>query len=294
VFCTGEKDNLRDSVIGTCKEYGLDGYAYTQLFDVPGMGHTTPPADWFEKGIVSLDAPLVAAAAGLHATALKLERAGKRREALEAYVKSALHGRGQPFFESARGKIAELRPKLNAESQEAFAELMTAKPIADRLKQFAREWSGYEGGRKAADEANRLGDEDLQRLLVKPGSGLRASLQKFLKDWEAFPVAAKALAALDKEAQPEFEKARAIAVQKTRHAKLVDFGVAWMPSTPAKMALALVEEEARSALEDIKALKSESEKLPKLVAFARDYKEIPAGKEALKSAEEIMSRSKEK
>lgn len=292
VFCTGENDNLRASVIGTHKDYVQDGYAHTVLFDIPGMGHTTPNAEWFEKGIVFLDSPLKAAAPVAFSSAQKAEKAGKLREALAGYLKAASHGRGEKFEAEAREKGKDLRARLEATSREAFAKLSAGKPSAQRLKDFAKEWAGYEGGAKAAEEANRFGEEELGKLGTRTGNALRQALQKFMKDWEAYPVTAKALETLDREAGPEFDKIREVTPDKARHGKLMDFGVLWLPSTVARKALETVESEIRPALEDIKALKTDQEKLPKLLALARDYKEVPAGKEAKALAEGILSQPK--
>jgi hypothetical protein len=34
------------------------GFRQLAFFDVPGLGHNIPPADWFEKAIQFMDAPL--------------------------------------------------------------------------------------------------------------------------------------------------------------------------------------------------------------------------------------------
>lgn len=59
VLLTGETDGNRAQTFVTY-EYGFKRakFAYVTYLEVPGMGHTLPPADWFEKGIAALDAPL--------------------------------------------------------------------------------------------------------------------------------------------------------------------------------------------------------------------------------------------
>ena len=59
VLLTGETDGNRLQTLITYK-YGFKRakFAYVTYLQVPGMGHTLPPADWFERGIVALDAPL--------------------------------------------------------------------------------------------------------------------------------------------------------------------------------------------------------------------------------------------
>lgn len=59
VLLTGETDGNRMQTLVTF-EFGLKRakFAHITYLEVPGMGHTLPPADWFEKGIAALDAPL--------------------------------------------------------------------------------------------------------------------------------------------------------------------------------------------------------------------------------------------
>jgi len=59
VLLTGETDGNRIQTLVTY-QFGFQRakFAYVTYLQVPGMGHTLPPADWFEKGITALDAPL--------------------------------------------------------------------------------------------------------------------------------------------------------------------------------------------------------------------------------------------
>lgn len=59
VLLTGETDGNRAQTIATYK-YGYQRAKFANItyLEVPGMGHTLPPTEWFEKGVVALDAPL--------------------------------------------------------------------------------------------------------------------------------------------------------------------------------------------------------------------------------------------
>jgi hypothetical protein len=59
VLLTGETDGNRAQTLVTYV-YGYQRAKFKNItyLEVPGMGHTLPPAEWFEKGIVALDAPL--------------------------------------------------------------------------------------------------------------------------------------------------------------------------------------------------------------------------------------------
>ena len=55
---TGEKDmNLQNTRAVYEHGFKKEGYKHVQLLEVPGMGHTTPPAEWFDKGLNFLDNP---------------------------------------------------------------------------------------------------------------------------------------------------------------------------------------------------------------------------------------------
>lgn len=55
VLLTGDNDDNRPSTDLISKAMVKDGFKYVTYFQVPGMGHQAPPADWFEKGIAALD-----------------------------------------------------------------------------------------------------------------------------------------------------------------------------------------------------------------------------------------------
>jgi len=58
VLVTGEKDmNLKNTQ--AVYEYGFkkEGFKHATVLEVPGMGHATPPAEWFDKGLNFLDTP---------------------------------------------------------------------------------------------------------------------------------------------------------------------------------------------------------------------------------------------
>ncbi len=60
VLLTGETDGNRDQTLVTY-EYGYKRAKFNHVtyLEVPGMGHVMPPAEWFDKGLAALDAPLI-------------------------------------------------------------------------------------------------------------------------------------------------------------------------------------------------------------------------------------------
>ena len=55
VLLTGDKDGNREQTQAYAEAMKKDGFKYVTYLQVPGMGHQTPDAEWFEKGIAALD-----------------------------------------------------------------------------------------------------------------------------------------------------------------------------------------------------------------------------------------------
>ncbi len=61
VLLTGETDGNRAQTLAAYLfGYQRANFEYVTYLEVPGMGHTLPPADWFARGIEALDGPLEA------------------------------------------------------------------------------------------------------------------------------------------------------------------------------------------------------------------------------------------
>jgi len=56
VFLTGSQDINREQTQVYANAYKRDGFKHITYIEVPGMGHGPPEADWFEKGLLALDA----------------------------------------------------------------------------------------------------------------------------------------------------------------------------------------------------------------------------------------------
>jgi len=277
----GEKCGNRSFCLSIFENgFKKDNFAYVQYFEQKDWGDRPPNTEWFEKLIQALDAPLTAEAPMVYAQAQKHEKAGKTKAALEAYIRAASHGRSQPFHADAKARMIELRPRLEAEAKEAFGRLKAAPPPAPKLREFARDWSGTEAGRSAREEANTLGEGELEKTGAKTGTALRTELQKFLTAWEGYPVATSALKTLDAEAQKDYDKAATIDSERARHLKLLAFAKTWAPSTVATRARDVVDVEAGQQLEDIKKLPTDREKIARLQPFLQVYAETTTGAQA--------------
>ncbi len=117
VFSTGTKDFNREQTQLIAEQYLGDGFRHVHYHEVPGMGHTPPPADWFEKGIEALDAPLRAIATEQFSQGQRLLDRSQFGKALDAYRRAAFHGQGLEFSDQARTEYE----KLLAQYEEAKA-----------------------------------------------------------------------------------------------------------------------------------------------------------------------------
>ena len=164
VFLTGEKDFNRDHTRLIANQYKSDGFQHVTYLEVPCMEHTSPNAEWFEKGIVALDAPLKAAAKTTLTNAAKNEKRGQLGAAMEGYGWAAVHGGEEEFAAEAKSKFEALRKQYGEELTKA-EELATAGNAAGAktaLAQFRRRW-----GKQGADDAKRIEEE------VKGAQGIK-------------------------------------------------------------------------------------------------------------------------
>jgi len=156
VFLTGEKDFNRDHTRLIANQYKSDGFQHVTYLEVPGMDHTSPNAEWFEKGIVALDAPLRATAKTTFTNAAKNEKGGQLGAALEGYGRAAVHGGEEEFAAEAKSKFETLRKQYNEElaKVEELAAAGDAAGAKTALAQFRRRW-----GKQGADDAKRIEEE---------------------------------------------------------------------------------------------------------------------------------------
>jgi hypothetical protein len=129
VLLTGTKDFNRESTQLVFDAYTADKFAHLTYLEVPDMGHQPPPAEWFDKGLDALDAPLPAADA-LAKQAADFDKQSKAGDAYLAYARAA--GRGD-------GDVAK---DADAKADALYAEYS---------KQVAKAVEAVKGGR--ADQA---------------------------------------------------------------------------------------------------------------------------------------------
>ena len=98
---------VRDAMI----EDGFQHVTYLEAAD--NAGSSTLDAEWFDKGIVALDAPLASAAQQKYKDAQAAEKKHLIGDALILYRAAAAHGRDQPFAADAQAKSDLLNQQYN-------------------------------------------------------------------------------------------------------------------------------------------------------------------------------------
>lgn len=77
VLLTGEEDHARPVTQRVFKEYRKARFPAVEYLEVPGHGHAPPPAEWLDRALAALDAPLAPAAKRAHQQARRHDQAGR-------------------------------------------------------------------------------------------------------------------------------------------------------------------------------------------------------------------------
>jgi len=137
VFLTGSKDMNRLGTIGTCKAYGQDRFEHCKYIEVPDMGHSTPPAEYFEEGFTFLDGVLVEAGKKAMAQALRLLPMKKFPEAAALLAQAKAAG-----VEEAQTHLDKIKAGSDAETA-AGLKCLEAKNLAQASAVFQKVIRAY-------------------------------------------------------------------------------------------------------------------------------------------------------
>ncbi len=155
VYITGDTDFNREQMQTIFQGAQRDGFRFVTYLQVPGMGHSVPPPEWFEKGLAALDAPLQTAAEETFEQAKQLVERGRQGDAMLAFAQAAAHGYGLPWAEDAKQQCLAIR----AEYDEQVAELKELVAMGETaaankfLTSFRKQW-----GNAARDDAKSLAE----------------------------------------------------------------------------------------------------------------------------------------
>ena len=154
VFITGDDDMNRAEMQGHANRMLAGGFRFVTYLQIPNHGHSGPPGDWFEKGILALDAPLREAAQAQYEAAQKALERQQWDRALLPLQAAAAHGHDQPFAPEALKALQEIQARYNTDVA-AVERLLAEDNLAEANKQlaeFRKAWP--QAGR---NDAKRLG-----------------------------------------------------------------------------------------------------------------------------------------
>lgn len=284
-FLTGSGDFNQKDTQGVHGSYKGSGFKHTEYFEQPGLAHATPSVEWFEKGLVSVDRPLVDEAVQLCAQA-KAAAAKKPYEAARAYRKVlAEYPIAEAACAEARAGFEALVPAVEALLRGELAKLGDAPP-ADRILAFAVRAEGFPCASEARTLADAVGAKELAGITAQPGAATAGKLEKFLGEWAGYPCAATAAAAYDGLAAKALEPIAAQADPGKRDKALAKFLKDWDACSSRMKAVDLLEGDLSGEVDKLVLIDKPAVRAQKLAAFAKAW----SGTQAAARAESELSR----
>jgi hypothetical protein len=127
-----------------------DGFHHVTYLEVPeDSGKGLPLAEWFDKGITALDAPLASAAQKKYRDAQTAESKHLLGDALSLYRLAAAHGDKQSFVADAQAKADQLNQQYDdnlKETQSLIANKQFPQAI-DAVHKFQARWGALAAGK---------------------------------------------------------------------------------------------------------------------------------------------------
>lgn len=169
VFMTGSKDMNQPGTIAAYNASMRDGFRRSIYLEVPNAGHTNPPPDWFEKGIVFLDRYVkwivpdgkamlrgvelkhfkglkkqLIPGKSIRSTISSLKSACKKDDERGIEAKAILHAlKAWTVAEMSRlTDMKDKQPSWALESCETFAETVKGLPVCDKVNTIIAELKG--------------------------------------------------------------------------------------------------------------------------------------------------------
>jgi len=152
VFLTGSKDFNQPGTIAAYQAYPKDGFKNCLYIEVPDMGHSTPPSEYFEKGLVFLNSPLQAKGKA----ALK---EGMTKVSLKKYVEAvSLFNKAKGYgIEEAQAQIDTLMAKADKDTAQGLKLLEEKKaPAARSYFQAVIRAYGEDIAKRAKEELTKI------------------------------------------------------------------------------------------------------------------------------------------
>lgn len=139
---SGEKDYNNKGMRAVAEGLKKRGFRYVTYLEEPGLGHNTPSAEWFEKGIKFLDAPLREAAVDHYERAVRMDERDMLGDAMQSYEKAAAHGGDADWTAKAAERVAALKEQYDRDVEaveKAIADLDKAAYLTS-LRDLRSKW----------------------------------------------------------------------------------------------------------------------------------------------------------
>lgn len=281
---TGESDFNKPGTKSLFDSMRSQGFKHAEYFEQPGLAHSNPSAEWFEKALRFVDQPLIDEAKALVAQGKGLE-AKKPYEACRTY---RLIADGYSIAAAERGEAQErfsaLAPQVDAILRAEMAKLGQAN--GEKLRAFAQRAAGFPCEADARALAEASGGKELAAILAQPGATTASKLEKFRPVWEGYACAAAAEAAYDALAAKALDAITAQPAGK-RGKALAKLLKDWEPCPTGTQAAALLEEELAPELDAILTIEKPQPRAAKLNVFARVWPGTAAAAKAEAALREL-------
>jgi hypothetical protein len=142
VLLTGDDDGNRQQTQLYAEAMKKDGFKYVTYLQVPGMGHQAPDAEWFEKGIVALDA--------------SRDEVVKAAQELKSSKPQAGTSAKAPPLAASRSAPAPTAPAPKPPVQGATPPAAEVDEEADKLMRLARLYLDNRMYKKAREKLNEI------------------------------------------------------------------------------------------------------------------------------------------
>jgi hypothetical protein len=154
VLLAASKDSALHKIQGVRDAMIRDGFQHVSYLETPDDPNEGPPAaEWFNKGIVALDAVLAAAAPQKYKDAQSAEKKNLMGDALSLYRLAAAHGENQAFVPNAQAKADQLNQRYNDNLKEIQSLIADKKfpQASDAVHKLETLW-----GKLAVDKGSEL------------------------------------------------------------------------------------------------------------------------------------------
>lgn len=275
-FLTGSEDFNKPGTINVHAAYVAAKFPYAEYLEVPGMAHDQPPVEWFDKAVAFNDAPLAERAAQALARGEELT-AKKPVEAYAALQQAAANVAVAPEVAAKAATLLEpLTVRIDTDLSSELDGMLAGRPTGPRLRAFAEKWADFPSAARAREQANVLGQADLETILARTGPMQARALRQFVSDWQSYPVAEQAMPTLDALARTAYEPIAAQPAAR-RGKALLKFISDWSPASTTVEAAALLDGDLASELDGILALDRPAQRAQRLQSFAKQWQGRPAG-----------------